>query len=75
LGPLATGIGNLSDAVGDSLGTGLKSGAAASGGVMILYFAAGFIWGYLWCSLRVFREMQALVERERNIRGLEAPAA
>jgi hypothetical protein len=41
------------------------------GGVLVFFFAAGFIWGYLWCSLRVFREMQALIERERQVRQVE----
>jgi hypothetical protein len=49
-------------------------GAAISGGVLVFYFAAGFIWGYLWCSLRVFREMQSLVQRERRVRSSEAAA-
>ena len=67
LGPIARGIGALSGFVGAGLGTNANEGTAMSGAVMVFYFAAGFLWGYLWCSLRVFREMQALVERERQI--------
>ena len=74
LGPLTDSIGRLSVIVGKSLGTAKFpiDGAVVGGGVLILYFVAGFIWGYLWCSLRVFREMQSLVERERSVRGSEA---
>ena len=69
LGPLANAIGVLSYKIGS--GFSKESGAAVSGGVIVLYFSAGFIWGYLWCSLRVFREMQALVQRERLVRSSE----
>jgi hypothetical protein len=74
LGPLAHGIGQLSVFVGHSLGTrtSMIDGAPVSGGVLVFNFAAGFIWGYLWCSLRVFREMQSLVQRERRVRSSEA---
>lgn len=74
LGPLAKAVGELSVFVGRSLGTPptVLDGAAISGGVLVFYFAAGFIWGYLWCSLRVFREMQSLVQRERRVRSSEA---
>jgi uncharacterized membrane protein YciS (DUF1049 family) len=27
------------------------------GGIVIYFFFAGFLWGYLWCSIRIFREM------------------
>jgi hypothetical protein len=77
LRPLADAIGDLSVAIGRSLGAAGSpiDGAAVSGGVLVSYFAAGFIWGYLWCSLRVFREMQSLVQRERNVRIGESPSA
>jgi hypothetical protein len=67
LGPIARGVAILSGFVGGGLGTNHDEGAAMSGAVMVFYFAAGFVWGYLWCSLRVFREMQALVQRERQV--------
>lgn len=74
LGPLAAGIGDLSSFIGRSMDA--RAGAAASGGVLVFNFVAGFIWGYLWCSLRVFREMQSLVRRERRVRGSEgSPSA
>jgi hypothetical protein len=73
LGPLVKSIGELSVFIGHSLGkpTNAIDGASVSGGVLILFFTAGFIWGYLWCSLRVFREMQSLIQRERRVRGNE----
>jgi len=70
LAPLTKGIGNLAEIIGEGLG--VPSGAAASGGVIVFYFAAGFMWGYLWCSLRIFREIRALVQRERRVRTSEA---
>ena len=42
------------------------AGAVASGAVIVYYFASGFIWGYLWCSLRVFRAMQKLMRDTRH---------
>lgn len=33
------------------------------GGMMIFFFFSGFLWGYLWCSIRVFREMVQLTAR------------
>jgi hypothetical protein len=73
LGPLAHAIGSLSGVIGKSLDTSVKpvDGSVMGGGVLVFFFAAGFIWGYLWCSLRVFREMQALIERERQVRQVE----
>jgi hypothetical protein len=37
----------------------LHNPAAAifAGGILIFFFFAGFMWGYLWCSIRVFQEM------------------
>lgn len=77
LGPLAEAIGRLSQSIGSSLGNKQApiDGAAASGGVLVFFFSAGFIWGYLWCSLRVFREMQSLVQRERRVRSSETAGA
>jgi hypothetical protein len=77
LGPLAGAIGDMAALVGRTTDTapGAVGGTAAACGVLVLYFAAGFIWGYLWCSLRVFREMQALVRRERDVRSMEGGAS
>ncbi|KQN74688.1 hypothetical protein ASE90_11185 [Sphingomonas sp. Leaf67] len=76
LGPLADAAARLAVGIGNTLEPAgkLPDGPAAAGAVLVLYFAAGFVWGYLWCSLRVFREMQALVQRERGVRNIEASA-
>jgi hypothetical protein len=71
--PLAAGIGELAASVGGQLKT--QGATAVSGGVMILYFAGGFMWGYLWCSLRIFREMSALTDREIAVTHREAALA
>jgi hypothetical protein len=73
LGPLVDRFAVMAQGVGSSLGT--PSAVAVSAGVMIYYFCAGFMWGYLWCSLRVFKEMSALTDREKNVRTLEAKPA
>lgn len=31
-----------------------------AGGIMVMFFFAAFMWGYLWCSIRIFREMVRL---------------
>jgi hypothetical protein len=69
--PLADGVGQLAAAVGAELKT--PGATAVSGGVMILYFFGGFMWGYLWCSLRIFREMSALTDRVNAVSRREAP--
>lgn len=33
------------------------------GGIVLFFFFAGFMWGYLWCSIRIFREMVRLTAR------------
>ena len=71
--PLAAGIGDLAASIGGQLKT--QGATAVSGGVMILYFAGGFMWGYLWCSLRIFREMSALTDREIAVTHREAALA
>lgn len=73
LKPLGEGFNHLATAIGSQLGT--PGGALAGGAVMALNFAGGFMWGYLWCSLRIFREMSALVDREKAIGQREADAA
>ena len=62
-------INDLAIAIGLALAT--PGGAVVSGGVMVLYFFGGFIWGYLWCSLRVFKKMSALTDREQAISARE----
>jgi hypothetical protein len=73
LRPLADDVNSLALAIGAQLGT--QGGAAVAGAVMITYFAGGFLWGYLWCSLRVFKEMAALISREQAISSREAAQA
>jgi hypothetical protein len=70
LGPLAERVANLSTVVGRSLGSDTEQGAVMSGGVIVFYSAAGFIWGYLWCSLRVFREIRKLLGEEEKVAGV-----
>jgi hypothetical protein len=36
------------------------------GGMIIFFFFSGFLWGYLWCSIRIFREMVQLTARLQN---------
>lgn len=69
LGTIAQEVNALALAIGAEMG--VRAGAAVSGAVMVLFFAGGFMWGYLWCSLRVFREMAALVEREQAVTSRE----
>jgi hypothetical protein len=62
LGALVDRLQALFKMVGDQID---KPGATvASGAVMIFLFATGFMWGYLWCSLRIFREMANLTQQE-----------
>ena len=67
---IAADINDLALAIGVALGT--RGGAVVSGGIMVLYFFGGFMWGYLWCSLRVFKEMSALTDREQAVSQREA---
>jgi hypothetical protein len=73
LRPLADDLNALALAIGAQLGT--HAAATIAGAVMITYFAGGFLWGYLWCSLRVFKEMVRLIDREQAISSREAAAA
>jgi hypothetical protein len=64
LGPLVTRLSLLFQAVGGEVD---KPGAVvATGSAMIFFFTTGFMWGYLWCSLRVFREMAALTRQDMD---------
>jgi hypothetical protein len=33
-----------------------------AGATILFFFFSGFIWGYLWCSIRIFRELAKLTE-------------
>jgi hypothetical protein len=68
--PLSNAFTQLAASIGAGLGAPGSSTAAAA--VMTLYFAGGFMWGYLWCSLRIFEEMSALVDRENALTRKEA---
>jgi len=64
LGPLKEEIGNLCDNVGIALGN--KQAGIFCGGIVVFFFFSGFLWGYLWCSIRIFREMERLTEKVKN---------
>jgi hypothetical protein len=42
---------------------------------MIYFFTAGFMWGYLWCSLRIFHEMILLTAQDPANRARAAEVA
>jgi hypothetical protein len=48
-------IQTTAEVIGASIGA--THGGPVAGATMIYFFTAGFMWGYLWCSLRIFREM------------------
>jgi hypothetical protein len=62
------------EAVGASLGG--AHAAPMAGAAMIYFFTAGFMWGYLWCSLRIFREMILLTGQDpaSRAKAQEPPA-
>ena len=39
------------------------TGEVFVGALMVFLFFAGFMWGYLWCSIRIFREMAHLTSK------------
>lgn len=49
-------VGNLARSVGEIIGT--PGASVVAGGAIVLYFCTGFMWGYLWCSLRIFDAMK-----------------
>ena len=53
-------------ATAEVIGTSIGAAHAApvGGATMIYFFTAGFMWGYLWCSLRIFREMILLTGQD-----------
>ena len=67
---IAEDVNALALSIGRELGA--RDAASIAGAVMVLYFAGGFMWGYLWCSLRIFKEMSALTNREQAVSEREA---
>lgn len=59
LNELAAGIGRLASFIGKELPS--DAATSASGAVLLFFFFVGFMWGYLWCSLRIFTEMADLI--------------
>jgi hypothetical protein len=59
LNEIAAGVGRLAAAIGKELGS--TAAGSASGAVILFFFFVGFMWGYLWCSLRIFTEMADLI--------------
>jgi predicted permease len=72
LGALVTNVNRLAIAVGAALDS--RTGAVAGCATMVSFFAGGFMWGYLWCSLRVFKEMSALMTRDEARKAFQQPA-
>lgn len=70
LRPLVADIDAIALSIGADLG--IRGGATAAGAVMVTYFFGGFMWGYLWCSLRIFREMAGLIAREQAVASRES---
>ena len=58
LGPIAQGFGGLCLWIAVQLHN--PASAIFAGGILVFFFFAGFMWGYLWCSIRIFREMVRL---------------
>ncbi|MEO1730601.1 MAG: hypothetical protein AAFR64_07675 [Pseudomonadota bacterium] len=59
IGTIIEKLNELSIAIGKGIGSdeSFLMEATVAGGVIIFHFAAGFIWAYLWCSLRISREL------------------
>jgi hypothetical protein len=55
---ISSAIGDLSIFIGSKIE--FPGSDIMAGGVLVFYFVTGFTWGYLWCSLRIFREMADL---------------
>jgi len=67
-------IQSTAEAIGDSIGA--AHAVPVAGATMIYFFTAGFMWGYLWCSLRIFREMIQMTGPDQVSRAKAAePAA
>lgn len=63
---ISIGIGTVSERIGAQLGT--VAGSTVSAGVILFFFFTGFMWGYLWCSLRIFGEMASLGEQYPSLK-------
>lgn len=76
LNPVIVRIQTTAEVIGASIGA--AHAAPVSGATMIYFFTAGFMWGYLWCSLRIFREMIQMTGQDPAVRAKAAeppPAA
>ncbi len=71
IGPLVEGFGRLCVAMAASVGAPRLT--AVVGAVLLLNAFAGFLWGYLWSSVRIYREMAADLKRTEGRR--ETPPA
>lgn len=49
-------VGKLAISIGEVIAT--PGASVVAGGGIVLYFCTGFMWGYLWCSLRIFDAMK-----------------
>jgi len=61
LAPIATNFNQLCILIGSR--TKLDGADIFVGGLLIFLFFAGLLWGYLWCSIRIFREMRDLLQQ------------
>lgn len=55
---ISQGLYNISTQIGGMLNA--PAAAAVVGSLILFNMCAGLMWGYLWCSLRIFREMASL---------------
>ena len=61
LDELARGIGALSSTIGGEIGTPGSAVVAAS--ILVFSFVGGFMWSYLWTSVRLMKELEKIRER------------
>jgi hypothetical protein len=61
LRPIAVHFAALCVWIGGQIGQ--PSAAVFVGGLILFLFFAGLLWGYLWCSIRIFREMLDLMTK------------
>ena len=57
---ISAGLGRLAQAIGGEIEA--PAGSTAAGAAVLFFLFVGFMWGYLWCSLRIFREMADLIK-------------
>jgi len=62
---ISSGIYALSKTISEGTGGAVPTGVC--GGLLVYFACAGFLWGYLWCSLRIFKEVSALTSREAKL--------